>query len=527
MASVNFTPTGSQLDSDSIADIPLDSGDRFTASFTLDTSGFDANLQFLKLRLFGDSAEVDLSDTLTDFFVTTFPDVTVSENNSEGNFLSVVLNIAGDPGAIPNTANVIVESEVTVLDRPINDGIPDIGVTVLEAIDADGNDVTELFAPIQQAIDLQPLPTFSIDIEPSFAIEGREDYTVNFFLSEPAPPGGLPVRVEIIDPDAEGDSIANFAEVVNIENTEITIENGRAFVDFIFTEGETLASLDFTAVEDNKDEGNEIFSLVLLPGDGYNLDVDRNKITSVIADADLVIDGTADNDFLNGTNDIDTILGKAGNDVIFGNRGADALFGEKGNDVLTGATENNFLNGGKGKDRLFGDGGDDLLFGEKGRDRLFGEAGLDTLEGGNGRDTLVGGNDNDLLIGGKGGDRLIGVDVNNDTPGMDTEDTLTGGSGRDTFVLGNETGVFYDDGDILSFGETDFALITDLNTSKDRIQLFGFAEQYSLDFFPNQANTVDARLIYDSGLDAGTELIARIENVNANLSISDPIFVFV
>ena len=527
MAAVNFTPTGSQLDSDSIADIALNSGDRLTANFVLDTSDLNANLQFLKLELFGDLSEVVLSDTLTDFFVTTFPDVTVVENNVEGDFVSVIFELAGDPGAIPDGVNVIVESDATALDGLTNDGTADIGVKVLEAIDGLGNDVTELFAPMQQAIDLQPLPTFSIDIEPSFAIEGGDDYTVSFNLSEPAPPGGLPVRVEIIDPDPEEDGIANFAEAVNIENAKINIEGDRIFVNFIFTEGETVASIDFTAPEDNQEEGNEIFSLVLLPGDGYNVDEDLNKITSVIADADLVIDGTAGDDLLNGTSDTNTILGQRGNDVLTGNGGADALFGEQGNDLLKGAIADDFLNGGKGKDRLFGDGGNDFLSGEEGQDRLFGEAGADTLEGGNGRDTLIGGNDSDILIGGRSGDRLIGVEIGSNTSGKDEIDTLTGGSGRDIFVLGNEAGIFYDDGDLLSFGEFDFALITDLDPAKDRLQLFGFAEQYSLDFVPNEMGTVNAQLIYDSGLDAGAELIARLENVSTDLSIDDAVFTFI
>ena len=527
MASVNFTPIGSQLDSDSIADIALNSGDLFKINFILDTSDLDANLQFLKLQVDRDFAEVGLSAVRTDFDRSTFPDFALVDTNFGENFASAVFERNGDPGAIPDTVNFFIVGEITALDGLTNDGIADIGVTVLEAIDADGDDVTELFAPMQQAIDLQPLPTFSIDIEPSFAVEGGEDYTVNFSLSEPAPPGGLPVRVEIIDPDAEGDSIANFAEVVNIENAEITIENGRVFVDFIFTEGETLASLDFTAPEDNREEGNEIFSLVLLPGDGYNVDVDRNKVTSLIADADLVIDGTAGDDLIDGTSETDTILGKAGNDVIVGNGGADALFGERGNDVLQGGMADDFINGGKGKDRLFGDGGNDFLLGEEGRDRLLGEAGSDTLEGGNGRDTLIGGSDSDILIGGRGSDRLVGVDLSSSTPGSGEIDTLIGGSGRDTFVLGNETGIFYDDGDITSFGESDFALITDLNTAKDRLQLFGFAEQYSLDFLPNNVGTVDALLTYDSGLDSGAELIARLENVTTNLNISDAAFTFI
>ncbi|MEM7554385.1 MAG: hypothetical protein AAF378_09840 [Cyanobacteria bacterium P01_A01_bin.84] len=44
MASVSFLPAGSQIDQDSIKDIQLDVGDRFSATFELDTTGLSANL---------------------------------------------------------------------------------------------------------------------------------------------------------------------------------------------------------------------------------------------------------------------------------------------------------------------------------------------------------------------------------------------------------------------------------------------------------------------------------------------------
>ena len=155
MASVTFSPIGMQLDNDEIADIQVNEGDRLGFSFTLDTSGLNAELQSLKLQLQGDSTEVNLSDTLTDFLGTTFPDVAVVENNSDGDFTSVVVELRGEPGAIPNTTNVLVESEATVENSLVNDGAIDIGVRVIEVIDANGNDVTDLFEPASQAIDLQ------------------------------------------------------------------------------------------------------------------------------------------------------------------------------------------------------------------------------------------------------------------------------------------------------------------------------------------------------------------------------------
>ena len=50
-----------------------------------------------------------------------------------------------------------------------------MGITVIQATDINGQDVTALFEPAQSAIDLQPpLPEVSIEVEPSFIIEGGE-----------------------------------------------------------------------------------------------------------------------------------------------------------------------------------------------------------------------------------------------------------------------------------------------------------------------------------------------------------------
>jgi hypothetical protein len=48
MASVTFTPSGTQLDNDEIADIQVDKSDRFGFNFTLDTSGLDTETTIFK-----------------------------------------------------------------------------------------------------------------------------------------------------------------------------------------------------------------------------------------------------------------------------------------------------------------------------------------------------------------------------------------------------------------------------------------------------------------------------------------------
>ncbi|MDJ0571452.1 MAG: hypothetical protein QNJ53_20725, partial [Pleurocapsa sp. MO_192.B19] len=369
MASVSFSPTGSQLDNDSIQDLQLNVGDRLSVTFELDTSGLNANLQSLDLQVDQDLVEVDLTAVRTDFDETAFPDFSFGGSPQGDNIFSAVFERSGSPGVVPDTMEVIVEGEVTALDGLENDGQPDLGVTVVNAIDANGKDVTNLFQPLNQAIDVQPFPVVSIDLEPTFVVEGEEAQTVILKLSEPAPSGGLVVDTLITDSDTETDTVPLVEQSQNLDNVELIVENGQAIGRFFITEGATEASIDFAALEDDLVEESEGFSLTLLPRDGYNIDPDNNIVTSAILDADSVIDGTPSDDLLNGTEQVDAIFGNGGEDSIFGNGGEDAIFGGEGNDLVVGSDNNDFLDGGLGNDKLFGRGGDDFLFGDRGRDR--------------------------------------------------------------------------------------------------------------------------------------------------------------
>ena len=271
--------------------------------------------------------------------------------------------------------------------------------------------------------------------------------------------------------------------------------------------------------------------------------------------------GTEDNDFLIGRNGADLISGLGGDDIIQGLAGNDQISGGSGNDLITaglnndtvtgdggediilGGEGNDLLDGGPEADRILGESGDDLINGDtgndliiggegsdsvsggEGSDLLLGEIAADSLMGGEGSDTLTGGLNNDTLDGEDGDDRLVGVDPSN--LGTGEVDTLTGGSGRDTFVLGDENLIYYDDGDSLSRGESDLALITDFDSSQDFIQLKGFEEFYHLDFFTSEIGTSDADLIYDPGVSGRGEVIATLQDVSPDLNLTASSFVFV
>ncbi len=231
----------------------------------------------------------------------------------------------------------------------------------------------------------------------------------------------------------------------------------------------------------------------------------------------------------------DNVIGTNANDSITGDNQNNRLSGNKGNDTLDGGLGIDTLNGGAGDDtyivdttldtiteavnsgidnvrssvsyilganlenlRLTGDGNitgignsfNNFLFGNTFNNTINARAGDDTLDGNNGddilngedgNDSLQGGPGNEILNGGSGNDILIGTFPGSPfPPGLGETDTLTGGTGADRFILGDAVNVFYDDNNIMNPGFGDLAIITDFNSSQDRIELNGVSQDYRL-----------------------------------------------
>ncbi|WP_156818371.1 hypothetical protein [Cyanobium gracile] len=98
-------------------------------------------------------------------------------------------------------------------------------------------------------------------------------------------------------------------------------------------------------------------------------------------------------------------------------------------------------------------------------------------------------NGSDTIIGTPAADIIRGVPVGSPSAerGKGSIDRLTGLGGPDIFVLGDGDGTFYDDGNPLSQGRGDFAVITDFEVG-DRIQLYGLPESYLLGSGSYQSN---------------------------------------
>jgi Ca2+-binding RTX toxin-like protein len=148
----------------------------------------------------------------------------------------------------------------------------------------------------------------------------------------------------------------------------------------------------------------------------------------------LVIHGTAGNDYLVGGAGNDVMRGLAGDDFIVGGDGNDSISGDAGNDMVFGGEGHDQINGNDGDDLLRGNAGNDSLWGANGNDILEGSEGDDRIEGGDGLDALFGGAGNDQMKGGGYADTLDGGDGSDKLDGGKGTDTLTGGEGRDFFV---------------------------------------------------------------------------------------------
>lgn len=112
------------------------------------------------------------------------------------------------------------------------------------------------------------------------------------------------------------------------------------------------------------------------------------------------------------------------------------------------------------------------------------------------------------MDGGSGNDRLSGVDpFANEDFGADTIDTLTGGSGRDTYIVGDGDNVFY-----AEVGSRDYALITDYEFGRDRLDVAGSRENYTIGF--TSGRLPDGLAVYFEPTAGDRELIAILETDN-------------
>ncbi|MBG1269890.1 calcium-binding protein, partial [Nostoc sp. WHI] len=283
------------------------------------------------------------------------------------------------------------------------------------------------------------------------------------------------------------------------------------------------------------------------------------RLPFTVVNFDNVI-GTNANDTIVGDNQNNRLSGNSGNDTLNGGFGTDTLIGGLGNDTYiidstldtitetansgtdtvqssvtytlgvnlenltltgtsainaTGNSLNNviFANNSSGNDTLNGRAGDDTLSGGTGNDILNGEDGDDSLRSGLDNDRLNGGAGDDILISVFPGGSLL-------PSGLGEIDTLTGGTGADRFILGDFINDFYDDNNSVNPGFEDLGIITDFDSSQDRIQLKGTLLDYRLEVVGS-----NTRIFLDKLGAEPDEIISIVQGRN-NLTLNSDDFLF-
>lgn len=236
----------------------------------------------------------------------------------------------------------------------------------------------------------------------------------------------------------------------------------------------------------------------------YNLGASLENAV-IKTDADVGINGNAQNNILTGGIGANKLNGGWGNDKLNGNAGNDTLLGAAGNDVLTGGAGTDNLNGGSENDNLNGGAGNDVLV------------------GGTGNDVAVGGDNNDKIVAGDGTDSINGGTGNDVIDGGNGNDTITLGAGSDTLYCGNYTGTdkvtdYNPTYDTIKLEDTVFS---DVGSSVDSGEfVVGTAPQDSNDYLYYNSGTGGLYYDEDGSGAAASQLVVMI-GININITVAD------
>ncbi|MDY6940705.1 MAG: SGNH/GDSL hydrolase family protein [Cyanobacteriota bacterium] len=132
------------------------------------------------------------------------------------------------------------------------------------------------------------LPIVSLSADRTILIESGDPQLLTFNLSEPAPVGGLVVKLRIDDPDGDsgpGDTSFPPELISNIVGFGQVEEDGLITASLTIAEGATTATFGIAAFEDDLVEIGETYSLTLLEDENYRADSASTTITTTIEDA--------------------------------------------------------------------------------------------------------------------------------------------------------------------------------------------------------------------------------------------------
>ena len=442
----------------------------------------------------------------------------------------------------------------------VNDGVTDIGVTVVEAIDANGNDVTDLFEPANQTLDLQPSPQVQeilgtdksepiIGTPQNDVIRGKEGNDLiidsegndtdfggegnDVFLDDAGNDtiiGGAGDDFVNVDPGSGGD------ELIDLGTGNDFAFGGTGADTFVLNRDSGATGIgDFTPGEDRFALGENLtkddLNFAQLDNDGLGSlngstlisDADTGKSIAFINSA--AVTDVSNAEFISATEvlptddslttgesspeSIQAELPPSQSGEIFGTPNPDVLVGDDGTNLILTGGDSSFVNAGGGDDLVFGEENLNIFNGEAGDDLLSGGVSEDDLgdflSGGEGADTLLGQRGNDVLNGDDGNDLLVGgsgiIDALNGGQG---DDLLFGGAGNDV-LFGNEGH------DTFAFASGEGAdIIFDFEPGQDTI---AFTTDFSYDSMQIEYN---AEGNYTNIIEETGELITTLIGVEAD-----------
>lgn len=160
-ASLQYIPTGLQLDNDPINDITTRVGDNLGFTLQLDTTGLSAPLTFFKYVTLRDGNELELvGSTRTSEAISLLPNFPpqIRTTNPVTGEVTTITQEGGSSGVPVNTILDLRNILYIVQPGLTNDGTSDLRLAqMISAIDANGNDVTAMFQS-SQGVDVQGTP---------------------------------------------------------------------------------------------------------------------------------------------------------------------------------------------------------------------------------------------------------------------------------------------------------------------------------------------------------------------------------
>ena len=187
--------------------------------------------------------------------------------------------------------------------------------------------------------------------------------------------------------DTNGDNKLVFAEGLSFDDYAISVSTNGGFTLTNKHTDETISLPDFLT-------------------NPLNYDFIFNGETQTLGGGESreVIEGTAEDNYLEAGDGFNVFYGGDGNDTLAGGANMDFMYGENSDDLLLGRNGVNVLFGGTGNDTIYDGDDGSYLNGGDGDDSLYGGGGADVLDGGAGNDYLQADHGNDTYVFGKGYD---------------------------------------------------------------------------------------------------------------------------